>query len=140
MKRSFRSNGNLNELKLPLNRIELMKNVNDMKQLDTDINMLNVDLKLVKKKGKQLILDRTSTNDTVGLDFVRQELTDLNEKFLNLSQLHLDLKEKLSTFLFNFNVFEQNFFNLDHNLEQKSQMLNILSMGSAAELICLKMI
>jgi len=133
MKRSFGSNGNLNELKLPLNRIELMKNVNDMKQLDTDINMLNVDLKLVKKKGKQLILDRTSTNDTVGLDFVRQELTDLNEKFLNLSQLHLDLKEKLSTFLFNFNVFEQNFFNLDHNLEQKNQMLNILSMGSAPE-------
>jgi len=124
MKRLF--NGNLNEIKLPLDRVMLMQCVGELKKMDTDINILNADIELVKKKGKQLIFDR-ATNDTVGLDFVRQELNALNEKFNHLSQLHSMLKDKLDSFLLNFNTYEHNYSTLDHNLEQKNQMLNILS-------------
>jgi hypothetical protein len=116
------------EFKLPLEQNLVNKISHEFKQMDSEFNKFNMDIEAIKAKGKQFIYDRL-TNDTTGVEDVKRQLKELNDKYCQLNSAHAAFKEKLDQFVNNFNSYEQNHKQLTHNLEQKQQMLNIMNVS-----------
>ena len=121
------------DLKLPLQYALISKMNIEFKQMENELNKFNLDIESVKAKGKQFIFDRL-TNDTIGIEDVKRQLKDLNDKYSSLNSTYAEFKDKLEQFSANFNSYKQNYDTLTHNLGQKRQMLDIMNMGTTVDL------
>ena len=120
------------EIKLPLDLAKINQINAQFKQMDSDLNKFQLDIESVKSKGKQFIFDRL-TNDTTGIEDVKRQLKELNDKYCHLNSSHASFKDKLDQYVSNFGSYHQNHDQLKHNLEQKQQLLNIMIMGSTIQ-------
>ena len=120
------------EVKMPLEHSLISQTAAEFRQMDAELSKFNLDIEAIKVKGKQFIYDRL-TNDTCGVEDVKRQLKELNDKYCQLNSVHASFKDKLEQFCSNFNSYKQNYEVLTHNLEQKQQMLNIMRVGAAMD-------
>lgn len=131
-----RSGGDLStsavNFKLPLEQALIARTNQEFRHTDAEFSKLSVDIEAIKTKGKQFICDRL-TNDTTGVEDVKRQLKELNDKYCQLNSAHAAFKDKLEQFLGNLASYDQHVKQLTHSLEQKQQMLNIMSLGSGSD-------
>lgn len=113
----FEANLNKNlDLKLSIQKSEVLSLNNEFKKLEPELNQFNLDMESVKLKGKHFVYNSN-------------ELKDLNQKYSFLNSSYSECKQKIDQYLNNLNQFESIYSNLKHSLEQKEQMLSIMSLG-----------
>lgn len=118
----------LNPNQLPLKSDAVNNLKTESKRLEGDLNKLGADLETIRVKGKQLLNDESKS----GAEEVKRQLNSLNDRYVKLNAHNGQVKAKMELHAANLSSFALNYATLEHNIEQKKEMLDIMSFDKAS--------
>lgn len=124
LKKLFAINDLDSEVKLTTSVSALKKLTNDSVRL-MEKNQFHSDVELSKLKGKQHLFDRL-TNDTAGVNEVKKQYLDLEDKFKTINEAHQGLNNEIEQFTLNLTVYQNKYSTLQADLESKQSQISEL--------------